>query len=100
MDIEDDGESGQTVKEPRCIEASATVSLGGKIQIVKFEFTQDYFYSQGGKWSIPEGWTDEQCEEFRLKKAAEFRAALEGPVQDEVNDMMRQRDEFYARERS
>jgi hypothetical protein len=78
--------------EPQCIEVTATVSLSGKVQIVRYEHDQSYFYSLGGKWTIPDNWTAEEIENYRLEKLAELRTQIEDPVQTEINDMIEQRD--------
>jgi hypothetical protein len=78
--------------QPRCIEASVSTSIGGKVQIVKFEFSQDYFISFGGKWDIPEDWTEDQVDEFRREKYEALREKLEVIAQEEVDALMEQRD--------
>lgn len=80
------------MSEPKCVEITATVSLSGKVQIVRYENDQGYFFSLGGKWMVPEDWTDEQVEQFRLEKLAELRVELEAPAQDEIDNMMELRD--------
>jgi hypothetical protein len=80
------------MSEPKCIEINATVSLSGKVQIVRYEHDQGYFYSLGGKWMIPEDWTEEEIDAFKLEKLAELRLQIEDPAQTEINNMMEQRD--------
>lgn len=80
------------MSEPKCVEVTATVSLSGKVQIVRYEHDQSYFYSLGGKWTVPEDWSEKDIDEFKLAKLDELRGQVEGPVQEEINDMMRQRD--------
>jgi hypothetical protein len=80
--------------QPRCVEASVSTSVGGKVQIVKFEFSQDYFISFGGRWDIPEDWTEEQVDEFRRDKYESLRKELEAFAQEEVDGLMEQRDEL------
>lgn len=78
--------------EPRVIEVSTTVSVGGKVQIVKYEHSQDYFFSLGGRWEIPDDWTDEEADEFRLDRMAELREQLEEPSQKAIDEMIDMRD--------
>jgi len=80
------------MSEAKCVEVTATVSLSGKVQIVKYEHDQGYFFSLGGKWTVPEDWTEDQIDEFKMEKLAELRVQLEDPAQDEINSMMEQRD--------
>jgi hypothetical protein len=75
-------------EEPRIIEASVSRSVGAKVQVVKYENSQDYFLSMGQKWEIPEGWTEEEAEEFRLNKLEEFREQLEEPAQAAMDELM------------
>ena len=84
------------MSEPKCIEVTATVSLSGKVQIVRYEHDQSYFYSLGGKWTIPDDWSEDQIETFKMEKLAELRLQIEDPVQSEINDMMEQRDAHHA----
>lgn len=80
--------------EPVCTEINVSASCGGKVQIIKFEFTADYHYSASAKYSIPEGWTEDQITEFRQAKYAELRVEVEGPADREMTELLRQRDEL------
>lgn len=72
-------------------EIAVSVSLGGKVQIVKFEFSQDYHYSMSAKWDV-EGFTVEEAAEFREAQIEELRNHLEIIAQKEVDQLMEQRD--------
>ena len=61
--------------EPKPLEISVSSSVGGKVQIIKFEYSEDYHFSQTEKWSVPEDWTDEQVAEFRKTVQAKLDAA-------------------------
>ena len=45
--------------EAKPLEVSVSSSVGGKVQIIKFEYSEDYHFSQTEKWSVPEDWTKE-----------------------------------------
>lgn len=77
--------------QPKCVEVSDTVSVGGKIQIVKYEVDQTYFYSFTRKYEIPEGWNERDVEDFQLTKAAELRDQLEPLAQAEVDALLEQK---------
>jgi hypothetical protein len=82
--------------DPKCIEASASVSVGGRVQIVKFEYSQDFHYSQNRKYEIPEDWTEEDVKRFQADKSAELRADLEKLAEAELIELMNQRDELNS----
>jgi hypothetical protein len=71
--------------EPRCIEVSVTRSQGGKISIVKYDHSSDWFVSHGRRYAIPEGWTQEQIDEFELKVSADLHALVDGQDQAEYD---------------
>ena len=50
--------------EAKPLEVSVSSSVGGKVQIIKFEYSEDYHFSQTEKWSVPEDWTEEQVAEY------------------------------------
>lgn len=78
--------------EPQCTEVTVSSSVGGKVQIVKFEYTADYHYSMSRKYSVPEDWTEEQVENFQTAKTIDVRESVEELAQAELNDLMGQRD--------
>lgn len=79
--------------KPILREISVSVSTGGKVQVVKYELSADYHYSVGGKWSIPEDWTDSEAEDFRQYQIKKLSDELEEPAQRVLDDLYRQRDE-------
>lgn len=82
--------------EPKCVEASASVSVGGRVQIVKFEYSQDFHYSLNRKYEIPEGWTEADVQKFQLDKSAELRTEIEQLAEAELVELMNQRDELNS----
>lgn len=77
---------------PICTEASVSASVGGKVQIVKFEYTADFHYSYSRKYSVPEGWTEQDVNDFQKAKIAELREELESVAQSEMDELVSQRD--------
>ena len=82
--------------EAKCIEASASVSVGGKIQIVKFEYSQDYHFSINRKYEVPEDWSEKDVDKFQLGKCAELRAEVEKLADAELTSLIQQRDELNS----
>lgn len=78
--------------QPVCTAINIEVEVGGKVQIVKFEYTADYKYSIGRTYSIPEGWTEQDVKDFQQDKAIELRENLEGVTQGEMDELIKQRD--------
>lgn len=78
--------------EPICTEVTVSSSVGGKVQIVKFEYTADFHYSMSRKYSVPEGWTEQDVRDFQQDKTIELRENLEGIAQAEMDELIQQRD--------
>jgi hypothetical protein len=79
--------------EPRCTEVTVSASVGGKVQIVKFEYTADFHYSMTRKYDIPEDWAETDVLDFQHDKTVLLREQLEVAAQAEMDELMRQRDE-------
>lgn len=80
--------------KPKIIETSVSVSIGGKVQLRKYEIDSSYYFSQSAKWEMPGYWTDEQAGEFRTEKTAQIKAQLELVAQEEVDKLFEQRTEL------
>lgn len=77
--------------KPVLIEAGASVSTGGKVQLKKFELSADYHFHLSGKWAMPPGWTEAQAEEFRHEQVLRLRKELEPIAQSEIDDLLEQK---------
>ena len=77
--------------EPTPLEITVSSSVGGKVQIIKFEYSEDYHFSQSEKWSIPEDWTAEQVAEFRKEKQTVLDADLQAQAQIRVDELIEQK---------
>lgn len=77
---------------PVCTEVNVSASVGGKIQIVKFEYTSDYHYTMGQRFAVPESWSQQDIRDFRQDQIILLREHLEGIAQGEVDELMQQRD--------
>lgn len=77
--------------EPTPLEITVSSSVGGKVQIIKFEYSEDYHFSQSEKWSIPEDWTAEQVAEFRKEKQAALDVDLQAQAQVRVDELIEQK---------
>ena len=73
------------------LEITVSSSVGGKVQIIKFEYSEDYHFSQSEKWSIPEDWTAEQVAEFRKEKQTALDADLQAQAQVRVDELIEQK---------
>lgn len=78
--------------DPVCTEVSVSASVGGKVQIVKFEYTADFHYSMSRKYSVPEEWNDKEVKDFQQDKTIDLRSNLEGIAQAELDELIKQRD--------
>ena len=78
-------------KEPTPLEINVSSSIGGKVQIIKFEYSEDYHFSQSEKWSIPEDYTPEQIAEFRSTIQAKLDEDLQKQAQVRVNELIEQK---------
>lgn len=84
------------IDKPQLIEAGASVSTGGKLQLKKFELSADYHFHVSGKWAMPPGWTDEQAEEFRHEQVLRLRKELEPIAQAEIDDLLEQKAQLAS----
>lgn len=82
------------VPEPQIVEVSASASIGGKVQIVKFEYNEDFHFSLSGKWEIPPEWNEKDAEDFRNYQVNKLREELEPIAEKVVESLVKQRDEL------
>lgn len=74
------------VDEPRLVQVSATCSVGGKVQIIKYDVDSSYFVSQARTYEIPPGWSEQEAIEFQQRKCAEIRDLVDGLGQAEFDE--------------
>jgi len=77
--------------EPTPLEITVSSSVGGKVQIIKFEYSEDYHFSQSEKWSIPKDWSADQVSEFRKEKQSVLDADLQAQAQVRVDELIEQK---------
>lgn len=80
--------------KPTLMEVGVSVSTGGKIQIKKYEVNCDYHFTLSGKWAVPEDMTEDQAADFRHEQILRLRQEIEPIAQEEVNDLMSQKNDF------
>lgn len=80
--------------EPKCTEVLVSSSVGGRVQIVKYEYSADFHYSQSRKYDIPPGWTEQDVDDFQKDKTIQLRSELEPHAQAEMDDLLKQREEL------
>ncbi len=74
------------MSEPQCIEISCSASSGGKVALIKYgNLTGDFSFFASRRYSIPDGWTEEQVAKFQREKTAELYAEVEVPAQAEAD---------------
>ena len=72
-------------------EVEVTASVGGKAQIVKFEYTEDFHYSQSVTYTV-EDMTDQEVDEFKEEQTKKLKKDLEPIAQETVDRLLDQRD--------
>jgi hypothetical protein len=72
--------------EPRLVQVSATGSVGGKVQIIKYDVSSDYFVSQSRTYEIPPDWSEQDAIEFQQRKYAEIRDLVDALGQAEFDE--------------
>jgi hypothetical protein len=77
--------------EPKPLEITVSSSVGGKVQIIKFEYTEDYHFSQTEKWSVPEDWNVEQVAEYRAQVQAKLDSDIQQLAQARVDELIEQK---------
>jgi hypothetical protein len=71
--------------QPKCKEVVCSASVGGTVQIVKYEVGQKYHYSMSRTYEIPEGWTEQNDKEI------EIRGFIEPIAQAELDELFAQK---------
>lgn len=79
--------------EPICTEILVSSSIGGKVQIVKYEYTADFHYSMSRKYDVPSEWTEQDVKDFQQDRTIELRSQVEGFAETEMEELLKQRDE-------
>jgi hypothetical protein len=74
------------------------VSYGAKMQLIKFEYSEDAGYSQSRKYDLPQDWSEEQVAEFQRDTTIQLRAEIEPLIQADIDEMQRRRDEYKGKE--
>ena len=87
VDAVEENEIESTLKE-----ITVSTSVGGKVQIVQYQNTQDYNYSVTQKWEVEGIKTEEDAWDFRQEKITELREHLEEVAQKEMDSLIEQRD--------
>lgn len=82
--------------EPQVKEAMVSVSVGGKIQLVKFEASSDFGVSFSRRYDIPADWTEDQVDKWQDAKAQYLRDLIEERAQAEVDALLKQKEELNA----
>ncbi len=81
--------------KPRVKEVEVSIRLGGKIQIVQFQYSADYSYLVGYKYDVD--MTEEEADKFWKEQHAKLSEQM-GPVeQQKVDELQDLRDKLSKR---
>lgn len=81
-------------EEPKCTEVVCSSSVGGKVQIVRYEYTADFNYSISRKYDVPSGWNEQDVKDFQQDKEIELRGLVEGLAEAEMEELLKEKDEL------
>lgn len=84
------------MSEPQCIEISASASVGGKVQLIRYDLSAEYHFRLDSKYTIPDDWTEEQIAGFRSTMLDTLRAEVEPHADKEVQALFDQKAELNA----
>lgn len=68
---------------PEITSLTVGASIGGSVQIIRYEYTETYNVSESRTYSGE--WTDEEADAFYDEKYAEIYGRVEQKAQDEVD---------------
>lgn len=79
------------MSEAKLKEVVVSASAGGKVQIVKYEYSEDYGFSMTQRFDV-EGMDEEEAMAFRQNQIDVLREHLGEICQREVDRLMAERD--------
>lgn len=77
--------------EVKLKEIRVSASIGGKVQVVKFNYSEDFHYSYGETYEVADLTEDERAK-FKADKTKELQDEIEGIAQEQVDRLMEMRD--------
>jgi hypothetical protein len=80
------------MSEPRVKAVKVSSSIGGKIQIVQFQFTSDFHYSVTKEYEVD--MTDSEADDFWKERLGELKEELSAPEQERIDELQTLRDEL------
>lgn len=79
--------------QPQVVEITVNFHGGGKVAIKEYgKISSEYGASISRRYTIPEGWSDDEVAAFELEKVLELREQLEPVLQGECDERYEQRD--------
>lgn len=73
--------------EPQVLEASVSVSAGGKIAIVDYgRHSSDWMISVSRRYAIPSDWTEAQVDDFQRERHNHIRNTIVEPLDQKEYD--------------
>lgn len=79
--------------EARVKEVTVSAAVGGKIQVVQFQYSADYRYFVSKSYEVSD-MDDAEADEFWKTRLAELREELEPIAQKEVDELQELRDQL------
>lgn len=83
------------MSEPRVTEIRAHVSVGGKVQLVKFEQFGDYSMSISRTYDV-DGMTEAEVDQFQRELVAKLREEVEPHADGEYQSLLTARAELNS----
>lgn len=80
------------MSEPKLEQVGFTASVGGKVQIIQYKLSSDYFVSASRTYSIPEDWDNSQAEDFQVEQMLRLRDLVDSAGQAEFEALHEQSD--------
>jgi hypothetical protein len=84
-----------TESKIKTTEVVAKANIGGRVQVVKFEYTESFDYGIEQTFTV-EDMTEEEVEAFRLEQVEKLRDSLAPIGQSKVDDLQDMRDRIIA----
>jgi hypothetical protein len=77
---------------PKATEIHVSASVGGKAQVVKFEYSEDFHYSQSVTYNVEDLETDQEVDAFKEEQTRKLKGDLEPIAQETVDKLIELRE--------
>lgn len=77
--------------DPQCKQVTVSVSIGGKVAMVGFgNMNESFNYAENRVYDVPDGYTDEQVDDFWAAKYVELREKIQELCDEREEALMEQ----------